>query len=857
MANRPEKPVALFVQPDVRRKRVTVRVDIPGDPEVRLTIPGGPEQTASSAGEILMDFPDCEVWSPDAPTLYTLRCEISTGGGAADPLECRFGMRECTVKDFRFTLNQRQIFVQGLDFSGGENASDLATPLRAENLPALKEAGFNALRLSADGDTESILEAADALGLLVYLGIDGAEAAADLSERIALFRNHPSLVAWVLEGGPAGAWKALRESDPSRLIFGVGEGPGQGVSRAFYVRPYRDEPQPFDRQRLAFACPPERLVERYLGYLGDAEELSVVSLPAEEASTGQGGRADAPSSPTEPEETAREYHDLRHCTERLVVDALRSNAKVAGYFLDGARVLDECSTAVDTAPAHTSSSPMGPQAPLRPISRLSKRNLTPREEIQVNVVLANDARLEGRADLSLQVVGPTGQVLWKKKRSVKIPRSGKELWSGSIAASGSTGRHLFVVRLMKDMKCVAENSVEFFVFDAQKPWDGHVHLLDKSRQWLSRCSALATVGSLEAPIHIVPPLANTIRAYPENELAQVLGQVKEGAVAIFFEPPDDWNDLAQIVEPQLTATSMPASDGMSAALHVAKLHPVFDGLPVGRLLGWPYRDLLPRKTFAEQGEEDICGCLGFRDDGKGAPIERGNDILVQKYGNGRVVFTHFRILDSLGSDPIADRLFVNLLRHFSRRSVRTRGDFPVHQRVVEWLRGARTETTRRWTTIGMFSNWGGIGHETVYPPEESVDFDGTYPGWYDAATWRPWYALSTTGYRLDIEEAVGRANFLDASETTGTGYAYSECMSEQRCEARVRFKGRGAVKIWINAKLVHSRDDDAPENAWEDVKIFLKQGRNTLLIKQSLRDAPAGFLADIIADDGGPGLRWW
>ncbi|MCH8203896.1 MAG: hypothetical protein IID09_01975 [Candidatus Hydrogenedentes bacterium] len=845
MGERSEKAAGLFVQPDVRRRRLTVVVHLPGDPEVHLSIPGGPTLTASSAGEIRLDFPDCELWSPDAPTLYTLRCEAPVGGGSFDTLECRFGMRECTVKDYRLTLNQRQIYLHGLAISDLGNAAARANSLTAEKLVALKEAGFNTVRLSADGDTESILEAADEVGLLVYLGMDCGEGGGDLYERIALYRNHPSLIAWILEDGPPETWAALRDVDPSRLIFVIGEDLGQRGQRAFYVRPYRDVPEPFENRRLAFECPSERLVERYLAYLGEAEELSVVGLLGADASIGQMRRPDTPAPPARFEGAAREYRELEISAERLVVDALRSNAKVAGYFLDGKVARAE-------RPSGDS------QAPLRPVCRFPKRNLIPREEVPVSIVLLNEQRLEGRVELSLQVVGPTGQVLWKKKRGVKIPRGGKELWSGSISASGSTGPHRFVVRLMEDMKCIAENSVEFFVFDPPDPWDGEIHLLDRNGQWVSQCSALASLGALQAPIHIVPPLANTIRAYPENELAQVLGQVKEGAVAIFFEPPDDWNDFARAVEPQLTATSVSLPDGPGAALHAAKLHPVFDGLPVGRLLGWPYRDLLPRKSFAEQGEEDICGRLGLPDRGDEGLIERGNDILVRRYGSGRAVFTHFRILDLLGFDPIADRLFVNLLRHFSRRSVRTGGDFPIHQRMVEWLRAERTNSTRRWMVIGMFSNWGGIGHETVYSPEETIDFNGTYPGWCGAATWRPWYALSANEYRLDIEGAVGRVNYADVSQTTGTGYAYSECISDRRGDARLRFAGRGAVKIWVNSKLVHSRDAAAAQvGEPEEVSIFLKQGRNTLLIKQSLRDAPSGFSADIIQDPGGSDLRWW
>ena len=644
-------------------------------------------------------------------------------------------------------------------------------------------------------------------------------------------------MAWVLEDGPPELWQQLREMDPSRLIFVETEGASEGGASPFFVRPYRSVPEPFDNRRLDFARPTERQVERYLAYMGEPEALSVVTEVGKQAGSG---------------DAAREFAKLRTSSETLEVDALRSNANIAGYFLDGGLHLQE------GAQGQGLSGLTGPQAPLRPVLGLSKRNLTPREEVPVTALLLNEHRLEGRADLSLQVVGPTRQVLWKKKRSVKIPRGGKELWSGSISASGSTGPHRFVVRLMKDMKRVAENSVEFSVFDPAERWDGEIHLLDRDGQWGPGCSSMASLSALQAPVHIVPPLANTISAYPENELAQVLGQVKEGAVAIFFGPPDDWNDLAQLVDPEISATSRPTAGSVGPAYHVAKLHPAFDGLPSGGLMGWPYRDLLPRKTFAEDGEEDICDCFADPGAGEDGVVKVGNDVLVRRYGSGRVVFTHFRVLDSLGTDPVAGRLFVNLLKHFSRRSVRSSGDFPIHQRMVEWMRATRTASVRRWMTIGMFSNWGGVGHDAAYPPEESISFDAAYPGWYGAAVWQPWFALAANGFLVDVGEVAGRVNFRDQSRTTGTGYAYSECGSDRRREARLTFRGRGAVKIWFNDKLVHSRGEDASQAAdCEEIDVFLKQGRNKILVKQSARNSPLGFSVDLDQAGDGPELRWW
>src|SRR5690606_2040450 len=61
--------------------------------------------------------------------------------------------------------------------------------------------------------------------------------------------------------------------------------------------------------------------------------------------------------------------------------------------------------------------------PLRPLIQMPRTNLVPREEVPVTVVLLNESRLEGLMDLSLQVVGPTNQVLWKKRRGVKLPKS--------------------------------------------------------------------------------------------------------------------------------------------------------------------------------------------------------------------------------------------------------------------------------------------------------------------------------------------------------------------------------------------------------------------------------------------------
>lgn len=864
MIDRADSQVKIFVQPDVRRRRLTIRVDAADGVEVELTLAEGPPSTVSGAGEVRLDFAEFDLWSPGQPALSTLSYRARIQGAAGESGTIRFGMRECTVKDNWISLNQSRLYLQGLDFEAQPEGADVDS-IR-EQLARVQASGFNAVRVRACAATRPLLDAADALGVLVFVVLPAEADGPELSAEISGLLNNPSLVAWVLEGGPPERCTELRKTDRSRLIFYEESRESPIETGSFFVRPYREDREPYDDCRVAFSAPLTQRAESYLRHLGEPDELSLATvLRAED--TWDLRAADGPTpvqSIGGDSISGAHLEDLALARElvasslRLQVDALRSNARLSGYFINGYTKRGEEKTEAASGLEYGGETLASAQASVHPVIHLSSRNLATREEIPVAVTFVNDARLEGRADLSLQIVGPTLQVLWKKKRGVKIPRGGSELWSGSISASGSTGAHRFVVRIMKDMKHVAESSETFYVFERVTPWEGDIHVLDPGKRWSARCASLAKPSALHAPIHIVPPIANTIRGYPENDLALILGQVREGAVAIFFEPPSDWNDLAEVVDPELSVQSGDMLGLGEAAFHVARLHPVFDGLPAGKAMGWPYRELLPRRTLLEFGEEDICRTFTGPMEGPGDATEIGSGILVRKYGSGRIVFTHLRILDALGNNPVADRLFVNLLKHFSRRSVQSGGAFPVHQRTVEWLRKQRTETARRWMTIGMFSNAAGCGHETEYAPEQSVAFDETYPGWYSAVVWRPWTTLARDGYWLDLEEATGGVNVSEPPRGTGTGYAYAEFQSEHRQETELRFTGTGAVKIWLSGKLVFSSGFPLnPGKRSETVDVLLRQGKNTLLVKQSLRKCAPGFSLEISPETEAATVRWW
>ena len=336
-------------------------------------------------------------------------------------------------------------------------------------------------------------------------------------------------------------------------------------------------------------------------------------------------------------------------------------------------------------------------------------------------------------------------------------------------------------------------------------------------------------------------------------------------MAVFFSPPEDWNDLVDETNGLPRATAKSAVGGFLPCVHYAKLHPLFDGLPARRLMRQAFRNVVAPKTFTEPSDEDICGTFDT------APIAEGhymlgetawwgNDVLVRRYGSGRLVFTHLRILEHLGEDVVADRMFVNLLDHFSRRSVPAEELLPADVAIREWLAKERNEGVRRWMVIGEFPNPSGEGHEKAYPPEESQDFSATYPGWYKAISWKPWYSAAERDHLLDFQDAFAPVYQHYPRFDYGTGYAYAEFTCDKREEATLRLEVVNDVKLWLNGRLVHASRQQTPAQhvATQVAHGLLRQGRNTVLVKCSKTPGPFQFSLFIEDDKERPlSLSWW
>ena len=134
----------ITVHPDPRRKRLQAQVDSPGATKVTLEIPEAGLRAEGPPGSHILTFTEFTPWTPSTPQLYTLRCRADIG----EPVTLTFGMREVSVQEQRFTINQRPMLLKGVRLPAGERKSADAQKLHAD-ISALRNSGVNWLRCNS------------------------------------------------------------------------------------------------------------------------------------------------------------------------------------------------------------------------------------------------------------------------------------------------------------------------------------------------------------------------------------------------------------------------------------------------------------------------------------------------------------------------------------------------------------------------------------------------------------------------------------------------------------------------------------------------------------------------------------
>jgi len=209
-----------------------------------------------------------QLWSPDAPALYSAATQVSASGAVLDSYETTFGIRTAAWDPEQgFSLNGTRVELKGTcnhqDHAGVGSA--LPDRIHEYRIERLRDMGSNAYRTSHNPPAPELLDACDRLGMLVLdetrMFSSEPEGLSQLERMIRRDRNHPCIFAWSIaneewndQGNDRGRRVAasmkrlVRELDPTRPVTAAMDGGwGSGISQVVdvqgcnYERPARPE----------------------------------------------------------------------------------------------------------------------------------------------------------------------------------------------------------------------------------------------------------------------------------------------------------------------------------------------------------------------------------------------------------------------------------------------------------------------------------------------------------------------------------------------------------------------------------------------------------------------------------------
>lgn len=165
--------------------------------------------------------------------------------------------------------------------------------------------------------------------------------------------------------------------------------------------------------------------------------------------------------------------------------------------------------------------------------------------------------------------------------------------------------------------------------------------------------------------------------------------------------------------------------------------------------------------------------------------------------------------------------------------------------IVEYLFTLKTAVLGMdyWRIIGPFDNGASdAGLDQTFPPEKEIDLKASYPGKSGKVAWKT-VRPDAQGY-VDLQ-----AHFKGDSDNI-VSYCYREVESPIDQEVLVLLGTDDAAKLFVNGTSVYTnRKHRAAKPGEDSVKVKLRKGKNSLLLKVTNGDGAYGFYLTILASE--------
>jgi beta-galactosidase len=709
-----------------------------------------------------LNIPNAKYWSPDDPHLYHVDISITSGGKVSDRWTARFGMREFTIRNKRFILNGKPMYLKATFFEG-VYPTKLAYPdskeMAAREIKLAKEAGFNMIRPWRKPPPQMWLDLCDEIGVLTVgsMAIECMDfpfetarlpvwVENEVRESILRDRNRTCVVQWELfnELKRPVLMQLLhpmsmlaRKLDPTRMILDESGGWAQGASMFL---PYESEPTKFNDihsypgpfvndeiyTKLLFTGRKTQDEMRQMGLTGELPGKNVIPrLMSFFSELGYGSlpnlvdnnkRFEIIGNPIVPptvyhrrladehiqalkdsgfdtiypnlKQLCLDEQQIHGAANKRMIEAVRCNPDVKGYcihalvagdWIIGAGLLDLWRNPKTYAYEGTKAA----NQPRIISIRMLPRNIYAEQGTKIEITGVNElAGIKGT--LKVEIVSDDGSTVFTKETNVNMVSDIARLFSEKLDTNSLTGAYTLKAKITSgDGSLIAVNEFSFDVFTPEQlavP-DKRIAVLDPSnslKPFLEKSGIafeeFSPATDLSLSVFVSRTEAKTLAE--RKQFDELKKFVKSGGMAVYFQaggPRVKWGT------PGKASNLLPINLRLKRGLgywmghpRFVKDHPVFDGLPVDCMMSSIYENIWPQHSLMDVDGETFAGTIGI-DWFPDYDLERrhyygpgdvwwGSDMAITPVGKGQCILSQFRLVDNLGTDPVADKILFNMIK---------------------------------------------------------------------------------------------------------------------------------------------------------------------------------------------------
>lgn len=394
--------------------------------------------------------------------------------------------------------------------------------------------------------------------------------------------------------------------------------------------------------------------------------------------------------------------ELQAVGNKLQLEALRLNPNMDGYCLHaftggdwvlGAGILD-----IWREPKKKAY--LAVQEVNRPIYlavRVTPRNAYAGQKVKLKVTAVSEVQ-ETRCGLIVEVKSLSGKQIYQRKKKLTLQTGIKPLFELDLATGELSGRYTLTAKLERGGSTLSENSYQFLTFDKRDlptPAQGFRILDPKGllRSFLRSkgigFSELMVGDTCNEPVFVCTGYAANAKIF--EKFIYIFDYARRGGIVVFLTPPLEslkrsWDPISGVISYTVQGDGhilhrtglLPFRLKARRAVghwvpvgHAVKKHPIFEGLPVDCFMGQDYQNVCAKNTIVGLDAKPIVTSISWnwiRNYLGPSDAWWGSDLAVVPYGKGKIIVSTLQIIENLGKDPVADKIFYNLV-NFAARSV--------------------------------------------------------------------------------------------------------------------------------------------------------------------------------------------